>query len=65
MNDKFAKDEREEMSHRLRELAEDMIEVGVLMEYYGGISELGIHGRELVGAGKIAATWADAIEDGR
>jgi hypothetical protein len=47
---------------QLIELSREMIALGATMDYYGGMGEMGIHGRELIGAGQIAASWADAIE---
>ncbi len=43
----------------LRYLSARMISCGVNMNYYGGYHEISRHGIELVGAGKIAAEWAD------
>jgi hypothetical protein len=47
---------------RLRNLADDMDEVSVMMDYYGGFTEWAQHGREIAGAGAIARQWADEIE---
>lgn len=54
---------RKEIAMQLRELAEEMLDLGAAMDYYGGMGEIGIHGRELIGAAKVAASWADAVED--
>lgn len=51
-----------EIAASLRELAADMIELGTTMDYYGGMGEMGKHGREMMGAGSIAASWADEID---
>lgn len=51
-----------EIASRLRKLAEDMGELAVAMDYYGGFSEWAKHGRELAGAGETARQWADEIE---
>ncbi len=46
----------------LRYLSARMISCGVAMDYYGGFNHIAEHGREMVGAGKIAAEWADRWE---
>jgi len=51
-----------EISEKLRRLANEMDEISVLMDYYGGFAEWAVHGREMAGAGKIARQWADEIE---
>ena len=40
---------------QLSELAEEMITLGAM-------GEMGIHGRELIGVGQIAASWAATLE---
>lgn len=52
---------KSELASRLRALATHMLDVAVDMEYYGGFSEMALHGQELRGAAGIAASWADAI----
>jgi hypothetical protein len=47
---------------RLRKLAKEMLDLGVDMDYYGGITEIGKKGREMVGAAKIAESWIKGIE---
>lgn len=47
---------------RLRALSADMIALGVEMNYYGGLSEIAQYGKELIGAGHLAAEWARGIE---
>jgi hypothetical protein len=42
-------------------VAARMLDVGVAMEYYGGLSELAQHGREMMGASHIASGWADVV----
>jgi hypothetical protein len=32
------------------------------MEYYGGFGPLAVHGGQLLGAAKIAASWAQELE---
>ena len=51
-----------EIAARLRVLAAEMAELGRCMAYYGGFADWSRHGREMVGAGKIAWQWADEIE---
>ena len=53
---------REGISLRLRGLARAMGDLGYDMDYIGGFGELGKHGREMIGAAKIAFAWADGIE---
>lgn len=55
---------RTEIITRLRTLSTEMIEIGTAMDYYAGLSDgpMSQHGAELVGAGLIAAEWADEIE---
>jgi len=53
-----------EIVGRLRALAVEMFWVGTAMDYFGGFTELAVHGRELVGAAAIACQWADSIEQG-
>lgn len=52
---------KSELASRLRVLAWHMLDVAVDMEYYGGFSEMALHGQELRGAAGIAVSWADAI----
>ena len=47
----------EEIGPRLKELIDAMESVGGYMEFYGGFGEMGQHGRELLGAAKIARQW--------
>jgi hypothetical protein len=51
-----------EIAERLRNLSDVMALLGCDMEYVGGIGPMGEHGREMMGAAKIAAEWADEIE---
>lgn len=53
-----------DIAQQLLELAQTMIDLGATMDYYGGMGEMGIHGRELIGAGKVAASWSSAIQEG-
>jgi hypothetical protein len=43
-------------------VSEIMRQVGADMDYYGGFGEIGNHGRMMVGASKMAKSWADGIE---
>ena len=53
---------KEEIAARLRRLAEEMDDIAVAMDYYGGFDGWGKHGREIAGAGTIARQWAGEIE---
>lgn len=47
---------------RLRLLADEMEVLGADLDYYGGLAEWALHGREMVGAAEIAREWAKKIE---
>ena len=51
----------EKLAEKLEKLAKKMMDVGAEMEYYGGFGEMAIHGRELIGAGRIARSWVKEI----
>jgi hypothetical protein len=51
-----------EIAKRLRVLADEMDQLSVDMDYYGGLANWAMHGREMAGAGRIAREWADNIE---
>jgi hypothetical protein len=51
-----------EIIARLRALSEEMIIVGTAIDYYYGFNPMAAHGKEMVGAGIIAAEWADEME---
>lgn len=51
-----------EIAARLRRLADEMDDMAVMMDYYGGFAEWAQHGREIAGAGDIARQWADEID---
>lgn len=53
---------KDEIAARLRKLADEMNDIAVQMDYYGGFAEWSRHGREISGAGKIARQWAEEIE---
>lgn len=50
------------MVRRIKRLAEEMRKVGADMDYYGGFGEIGKHGRELLGAAKVAKSWTKYME---
>jgi hypothetical protein len=52
-----------EITDRLKALQAEMSEVGILMEYYGGLSEVAQHGKELYGAAMMMKTWIEGMED--
>lgn len=52
-----------QIAKQLRHLSKAMGTLGVAMDYYGGFSEIGQHGRELVNAGRIVKGWATSIKD--
>lgn len=53
---------KSEIAQRLRILADEMDDIAVCMDYFGGLAEWARHGREIAGAGWIARQWADEIE---
>lgn len=46
---------------RLRKLALEMESIATEMDYYGGLAEWAIHGREMFGAAVICREWAGEI----
>ena len=53
----------QEIAHRLRLLSQQMQDLGAVMEYTAGFDgAMAEHGKELLGAGLIANSWAKAIE---
>lgn len=54
---------KEELLRRLQECSDMMIELGVDMEYFGGLSDIAAHGKQLTGAGQIMKSWIKGIED--
>lgn len=52
---------KEEIANRLDELAIEMRNVAVDMEYYTGFSPWSKHAKEMLGASFIAAEWATEI----
>jgi hypothetical protein len=53
---------KDEIAARLRRLADEMDDIAVTMDYYGGFAVWAQHGREIAGAGTIARQWAGEIE---
>ena len=54
----------QEIAHRLRLLSQQMQDLGAAMEYTAGFDgAMAAHGKELLGAGLIANSWAAAIEE--
>ena len=47
---------------RLLGLSSLMRDTGAFLDFYGGFGEIGQHGKEMIGASKIAAGWADGLE---
>lgn len=55
---------KQQLIAALRDLSQRMIELGSDLDYFGGPgSETSKRACELVGAGRIAETWADWIEE--
>lgn len=53
-----------DIAKHLRLVADQMHQVGVLMDYYGGLDdEMTAKSKEIIGASEIARSWADAIEN--
>jgi hypothetical protein len=54
---------KQEIADKLKALAEEMMDVGTAMDYYGGMgTNMAKRGAELVNAGLIASDWAENIE---
>ena len=51
------------IADRLQTLAAEMLDVAAEMDYFGGFSLIGQHGKELAGAAVIAQSWADGIRE--
>jgi hypothetical protein len=52
-----------ELIERMKALSSEMLEVGILMDHYGGLTEMGKHGHELMSASSIVFGWAEGWED--
>lgn len=59
------KDQIDSIPDALDALAKQMIKVATKMEYFGGFSPISQHGREMLGAAKIAKGWAREIRKDR
>ena len=46
----------------LEKLRSDMNEIGVIMEYYGGMAEYAKHGKELINAARYVDDWIEEIK---
>ena len=54
---------KQEIVDKLKALAEEMVDVGTAMDYYGGMgTNMAKRGAELVSAGLITRDWAENIE---
>ncbi len=53
---------KNEIANRLCGMAEEMEELAVDMDYYGGSAEWAKHFHELMGAAGMARQWAGEIE---
>ena len=54
---------REDIAKELRAVADAMHEVGVKMDYYGGLdTEMTAKASEIIVASEIVRSWAEAIE---
>ncbi|MDD2978297.1 hypothetical protein [Aquabacterium sp.] len=51
------------IADRLQQLAAQMLDTAVQMDYFGGFSLIGQHGKELAGAAVVAQSWADGIRE--
>lgn len=49
------------LATRLDKLAEDMLEVGTMMDYYGGFADSSDNGRKLAYASGLVKSWADEM----
>lgn len=52
-----------EIAERLRELADEMDEIAVLMDYYGSLAEWAKNRRYVRDAAGLARLWSYEIED--
>lgn len=51
------------IADRLQKLAGEMLDIAAEMDYFGGFSLIGLHGKELAGAALCAQSWADGIRE--
>jgi hypothetical protein len=53
----------EDLAKRLRKLSREMLTVGTMMDYYGGLDvEMAVHGQEMICASVCMRSYADAID---
>jgi len=50
------------MVRRLKRISNEMLQIGEDMDCYGGLGEIGVHGREMISASQLALDWARGIE---
>lgn len=50
------------LADRLTALADEMLEVGTLLDYYGGFADSSDNGRKLAYAAQFVKYWADEIK---
>jgi len=53
---------RYQISSRLRAVADEMANIAVDLDYYGGLAHWRRHGKELAGAAHTARSWAHELE---
>lgn len=53
----------EEIAERLREVANDMRDLGTMMDYLGGFDVVGVRGRALIFMAQPLTAWAHEIEE--
>lgn len=53
---------QKDLVKQIRKVSEQMRDLGVNMDYYGGFGVIAQHGREMVGAANIAEGWAKELE---
>lgn len=52
-----------EIATELRALSIEMSRIGSAMDYFGGLNQIGDHGREMIRASVVARDWAAGIEE--
>ena len=51
----------QELAHEIEITADAMQQTGERMVYFGGFGPIAAHGREMIGAAKIAHEWAEEM----
>lgn len=51
------------IADRLQQLAAEMLDIAAEMDYFGGFSQIGKHGKELAAAAMCVQSWADGIRE--